>query len=261
VYSSLKITNLLSILQPLRDAAAEGAGNAHLYEEEQMEAFIMTAARTGDLNIRVDHALGELTFIDEPFSGLEDQPIASSSRENSVQPSVSTLVRTRLSTIATTLHNTLQVLDPPPVLTAEEQQERVATLVAAAQVERSALQLRLAIVARRRELLSELSVRKEKEEASRRAEKSRVQAEEERKRSLEAARKRDIERARMEIQKKRDEEARQLAQSLKDRGNLKVNIDVRLIILCFLPRRMRADVAVSAGHGQPQHGQSHAAPG
>ena len=78
--------------------------------------------------------------------------------------------------------------------------------------------------------MSELSARKEKEEASRRAVQSRVEAEEERKRVMEAARMRDIERAREQIQKKRDEEARQLAQSLKERGSLKVNIEVSSLL-------------------------------
>ncbi|KAI0321539.1 hypothetical protein OF83DRAFT_1099158 [Amylostereum chailletii] len=225
VYSSLKIANLLQILQPLRDAAAEGAGSAATYEAEQVEAFIIAGAHAGELRIRVDHTTGEIAFIDEAFAGSDDTPLPSTSRENIVQPSASSIVRTRLSTIAITLHNTLSVLEPKPQPTPEEQQKRVANLVAAAQAERKTLQLRRAIVARRRELRSELSVRKEKEDASRRAEVSRREREEEGRRAIEEVRKREVERARKEIQEKRNEEARQLAQSLKERGNLKVNID------------------------------------
>ncbi|VDB94877.1 unnamed protein product [Peniophora sp. CBMAI 1063] len=224
VYSSLKIEHLLDILAPLRDAAEKGAGSAHLYSAEQVEQFIMAAAHAGDLAVRIDHAEGELAFMDEPFLNLEDGS-GGTVREDAVQPSASSIVRSRLSTIATTLHNTLQILTPPVLPSPAEQQERLATLVAAAEAERKALSLRRAIVAKRRELVTELSAKKEKEEAMRRAERTRVEAEEERKKQIEAARKRDIERARAQIQSQREEEARQLAKSLKERGTLKADID------------------------------------
>jgi len=112
------------------------------------------------------------------------------------------------------------------VSTSEEQRARVSALVTAADAERKALQLRRAIVARRRELLSEIAARREKEEQSRRSEESRLAKYDETRRAMEDARRREIERARAEIQQRKNEEARQLAQSLRDRGNLKVDIDV-----------------------------------
>ncbi|EED79597.1 predicted protein [Postia placenta Mad-698-R] len=102
---------------------------------------------------------------------------------------------------------------------------RFVALVSAAQAERKALQLRRALVARRRELLSELSVRKEKEEASRRAELTRREKEEEARRVTEEARKKEQDRARREIEIIRNEEARKLAQSLKEKGTLKVDLN------------------------------------
>ena len=73
----------------------------------------------------------------------------------------------------------------------------------------------------------EIVGKKEKEEAARRAERSRVEAEEERKRSVEAAKRKEQERMKAVIQSQREEEARQLAKSLKERGTLKADIDVR----------------------------------
>jgi len=226
VYSSIKIANLIKLLQPLRDAAAEDAGDTTIYDEEQVEAYIMRCARVGELNVRVDHAAGSITFGDEAFANCDDTPSASTAHENDVQASATTLIRTRLSAIATVLHDSLTVIEPAPILTTEEQQTRVAALVTAAQVEREALQLRLAVVARRRELLSELSARKEKEEASRRAEAARREKEEEDRKVVEDIRRREQERAKKEIESIRTEEARKLAQSLKERGNLKVDINV-----------------------------------
>ena len=224
VYSSITIENLLSLLQPLRDALSSGDGDPAIYEPEQIEAYIMRGTHAGELNVRVDHASGTLEFIDDPFTGFD---VASSSAHGIVvQPSAASLVRTRLSSIANALNHALAILDPPPVPSAEEQHARVAALVNAADAERKALQLRRAIVARRRELLSELAARKEKEEQSRRSEESRLAKFDESRRAMEDARRREIERARAEIQQRRNEEARQLAQSLRERGNLKVDIDV-----------------------------------
>ena len=233
VYSSITIENLLSLLQPLREALAEGSGDSTIYEPEQIEAYIMRGTHKGELNVRVDHASGTLDFVDDPFSGFDNTQVATSSTHGIVvQPSAASHVRTRLSGIATALNHALTILEPPPVPTADEQRARVAALVTAADAERKALQLRRAIVARRRELLSELAARKEKEEQSRRSEESRLAKYDESRRAVEDARRREIERARAEIQQRRNEEARQLAQSLRERGNLKVDIDVSRVKGC-----------------------------
>jgi translation initiation factor 3 subunit A len=226
VYSSITIENLLALLQPLRDALADGGGDSTIYKPEQIEAYIMRVTRAGELNVRIDHASGTLQFVDDPFAGSDDQQTSPSSHGIVVQPSAASLVRTRLGGIAAALNHVLAILDPLPVPSAEEQRARVTTLITAADAERKALQLRRAIVARRRELLSELAARKEKEEQSRRSEESRQVRHDEARRALEDARRREIERARAEIQQRRNEEARQLAQSLRERGNLKVDIDV-----------------------------------
>ncbi|OCH86931.1 hypothetical protein OBBRIDRAFT_890151 [Obba rivulosa] len=221
VYSSIKISNLLELVAPMRTTEIEGAV---AYDDEQIEAYVMGCARRGELNVRVDHAVGNLTFVESPFAIEDPSSSTSMASINGVQPSTTEFVRTRLSSLATCLHNSLTTLYPPKAPTEEEQQAKFAALVAAAQAERKALQLRRAIVARRRELLSELSVRKEKEEASRRAEISRREKEEEARKAQEDLRKKEIERARREIETIRNEEARKLAQSLKEKGTLKVDV-------------------------------------
>ena len=221
VYSTMKIAHLLDLVVPL-EGSFEGA-----FTSSQVEAFLMNCARNGDLRVRVDHASGSVTFIDEPFASSSGSAPSSAHLEKLVQPSAHELVRTRLSTVATCLHTSLNLINPPSVDESQEAaQEKFATLVAAATAERKALQVRRAIVARRRELLSELTVRKEKEEASRRAELTRREKDEQAKRALEDIRRKEQERIRKDIEKMKQEEARQLAQSLKEKGSLKVDLEV-----------------------------------
>ncbi|KAF8632712.1 hypothetical protein AX15_001735 [Amanita polypyramis BW_CC] len=226
VYSTVKIDNLLSLVRPLKEAGIEGA-----FDEEQVESYIMGCARRGELNIRVDHKDGSITFVDDPFVSSDEQNVVSetmvsSSSEGFVQPSMVDLVRTRLSRIAMSLHNSLEIIEPKETrtsLSAEEQAEKFKVLVAAADAERRALRLRRALVARRRELFNELSVRKEKEETSRRAEISRREKEEDERRKREELRRKEHERARREIESIKIDEAKKYAQSLVDKGILKAN--------------------------------------
>ena len=226
----------------------------------------MGCARRGELRIRVDHATETISFIDEPFAYADEPSVAgpstagTSSRDTTIQPSSSELVRTRLSTLATALHNAVRLIDPAPVLTPEEeaahQASQFAELVAAANAERRALSLRKALVARRRELLSELSVRKEKEEASRRAEFTRAKKLIEEQKEKEDAKKKEIERARREIESIRTEEAKKLAQDLMKRGGLKVSIAVRPSCRLLAHQLL----TVFLGHGRPEQGPTDAPP-
>ncbi|KAF8840291.1 hypothetical protein BDN67DRAFT_1069437 [Paxillus ammoniavirescens] len=222
VYSTLKISALIELVKPLEE-----------FGGEHVEAYLMGCARRGELRVRIDHASETIIFTDDAFGHPDDSnaagpSTASALRDATIQPSNADLVRTRLSTLATTLHNAVRVIDPLPTLSpadqASLQASKFAELVAAANAERHALSLRKALVARRRELLSELSVRKEKEEASRRAELTRAKKLSEEQKEKEDAKKREIERARKEIETIRTEEAKKLAQDLMKRGGLKVSI-------------------------------------
>ncbi|KAF8527868.1 hypothetical protein BU17DRAFT_38847 [Hysterangium stoloniferum] len=203
VYSSIKITHLLSLVAPLNGVASEENPS----DEPSLEAFIMSAAHHGELLVRVDHAQGTITFTQSVFA---------STSVATVQPSPSSLVVSRISSLANMLHNTLQTIHPS---SHPSQEDRLQALVVAAQAERKAIIVRQLIVGRRRELLSEISVRKEKEEASRKAEQARREKEEDAKRAVEDVRRREQERVRQTIEHNRAEEARRLAQALK--GTLK----------------------------------------
>lgn len=230
VYSTIKVSNLMELLQPLKES---GIPDVCTYNAENVEAYIMGCARRGELNVHVDHSAGSITFTDDPFVSTDD-PSSSTSRthEIPIQPSTADLVRTRLSSLALCLHNSLSAIHPEcERFSEEEQQLKFSQLAAAANVEREELRNRRALVARRRELLTELSQRKEKEELSRRAELARKQKEGEERRLIEERRRREVENAKKEIENIRTEEAKKFAQSLKEKGNIKVDINVRLITL------------------------------
>lgn len=218
VYSAINISHFISLVAPLNDAGLQSMSvdadkeSVGIWDKERIEAFVMSAARRGEILVRVDHAQGTLTFSDDIFVTTAPADL---------QPSPGTLVVSRVNSLATTLHNTLQTLHPP---TQPSQDDKLQVLVAAAEAERKAIQVRRSIVARRRELLSELSVRKEKEEASRKAEQTRREREEETKRAVEDIRRREIERVRKTMEINRTEEARRLAQALK--GTLKGPVEV-----------------------------------
>ncbi|KIJ67327.1 hypothetical protein HYDPIDRAFT_173905 [Hydnomerulius pinastri MD-312] len=224
VYSTLKLSALFELVAPLQDLQDGAAG------KEKVEAYLMGCARRGELRVRIDHATETISFVDDAFAHAEDAaaaagPSTSTHREASVQPSSAELVRTRLSVLARALQKAVRVIDPA----AEEEEEaaqakRVAELVAAAQAERHRLSLRRALIARRRELLSELSQRKEKEEASRRAEQLRARKLVEEAKEKDDAKRKELERARKEIESIRTEEAKKLAADLVKRGGLKVPI-------------------------------------
>ncbi|KAG7087346.1 hypothetical protein E1B28_013322 [Marasmius oreades] len=230
VYSSIKINNLLSLVEPLRDAKVEG-----VYDNEQIEAYVMGCARRGELSVRVDHLEGSIVFIDELYAnnGADDltrpsTSIASTSTSRDttlIQPNLSELVRTRLGNVALCLHNSIQVLDAPTreaqLPTEEEQKERLTALVAAVEGERKSLQLRRAVVARRRELLGELTARREKEEVSRRAEQSRREKEEEDRKTRLEMQVRERERNRKELEQIRQQETDKLAKGMIQTGMLK----------------------------------------
>ncbi|KIJ45509.1 hypothetical protein M422DRAFT_29646 [Sphaerobolus stellatus SS14] len=218
VYSSIKLSYLNTLIEPLNKAELQDAtsdapetSKAGSWDEDKLESFLMSAARRGELPVRVDHAHGTLTFIASLFGATSP----------TVQPSPGAFIVSRVSTLATTLHNTVQTLYPTPQISPEE---KFQDLVSAAQAERRAIQIRQSIVARRRELLSELSVRKEKEEAIIRAEQARRDKEAQAKRAVEELKQREMERVKKSIEQTRAEEVRKLAEALK--SSLKAPIEV-----------------------------------
>ncbi|KAF7290300.1 Eukaryotic translation initiation factor 3 subunit A [Mycena chlorophos] len=233
VYASVRIAFVMDLVAPLREAPEGDEKPApSVFDPEQVESYIMGSARRGELRVRVDHADGSIAFVDEAFTdalGYDEDGVNSPSQEadaleGAVQPRISELVRTRLSRVATCLYNALEVVEPPvSTTTTEEEQAQFKTFLQAVQTERKALALRRSLVARRRELLSELTVRREKEDALRRAELGRREKEDEAKRLREEAKRREAER----IQKIKDEvknnEAEKYKETLVKKGLIKAN--------------------------------------
>ncbi|KAJ6583222.1 hypothetical protein B0H10DRAFT_2097705 [Mycena sp. CBHHK59/15] len=217
VYASVRVAFIMELVEPLREGCTDGA-----FEPEQVESYIMGCARRGELSVRVDHADGSIAFVDDAFGDvLADAPPPTSAHEAPVQPSGSELVRTRLGRVARCLHNSLAVLDAPAPATPEAEQEKFKALAAQVHAERKALALRRALVARRRELLSELSVRKEKEEAARRADASRREKEDEARRAKDEARRRELARIHKIQEDMKAQDAERYKAALVEKGILK----------------------------------------
>ncbi|KAF8880607.1 hypothetical protein CPB85DRAFT_434218 [Mucidula mucida] len=207
VYSTMRLKDLLELVTPLGAEWSQG----------RVESYVMGCARRGELNVRLDHLQGSVEFVDDGFGKVNEDQVGA--RESGVQPSVGELVRKRLGSVAVCLHNTLAMLEPAPE--SDKDAEKLDALVKAVNAERHALSLRRALVARRRELNSELSVRKEKEESSRLAEIARRKKEEEGRREKEMARAREVERVKKERENIQRVEAEKYAQSLLKVGTLK----------------------------------------
>ncbi|KAF8145801.1 hypothetical protein K438DRAFT_1991478 [Mycena galopus ATCC 62051] len=168
----------------LRHAAVEPKMKtaSHMFDLEAVKSYIMGCAHRGELAVRID----------EPFGDVLDTPSPSASpskdgRDGVIQPSAAGLVCTRLGSVACCLHNTLEIIEPAATSTStpEEEQATFAALAQSIQKECKALQLRRALVTRRRELLAKLAVRKEKEDAVRHAEVAKREKEEAERRARE----------------------------------------------------------------------------
>lgn len=208
VYSSLAISYLLELVGPLNKHLA--ADDSQRFDQENIEAFIMSTAKRGELLVRVDHASGTIAFVDDSFTS------APAAGATVLQPSPGKIVRSRLGHLAESLYIVLQQLEPA------KETSTLASIEAALHAERQALQARRSIVARRRELAAELQQRKQNEERSLLAEQQMREREEaERKRKTDALREAQ-KRAKEEMDRKRKEENVKIVSSLLDRG---VSID------------------------------------
>ncbi|KAG8899724.1 eukaryotic translation initiation factor 3 subunit A, partial [Tulasnella sp. 403] len=141
VYSSVKISHILDLVAPLNagpSTGGEGASEIH-YDHPHIEAFVMACAKRGEMQVRVDHAQGSITFGADAF--------ASSSAASSSPVS---LIRNRLTRLATALTTSLSHLEPPvPAPSQEEQQDAFKALVEQLDKEKKDLNERLRVLARR----------------------------------------------------------------------------------------------------------------
>lgn len=224
VYDAVKLDRVMQLVSAFKAP--------YNYTAADIEKFCLNACKKGHLNIRVDHIEKAITFEDDVFAA-DVHPSASSSSDTDVvrlQSTPSELVRTQLSRLAACLDTTLKTVDPSVLENAQRaKKEAFARAIAAAEEEHKAAVARKAILARRKELLEELAARRDKEEANAKAERLRLQQEAEQKRVAEETKRREQERIRKELEAVRVEEAKKMAQSLKEKGGLKLSEEVRYL--------------------------------
>jgi len=161
-----------------------------------LEKFIMNASRRGEINASVDHVAKTINFVAAP-----------------ADPN-------RLSNLAIYLHNAIQFLNPAPVVS---RAEAFAAALAEAEEERKRTEHRRLIVQKRRELMEEANLRREREESAAKAERAKQLAEENARLQKEAIAKADMDRLQRQMDATRREEALKLAEQLA-KGGLKVDI-------------------------------------
>ena len=229
VYDKVKVTKVMDLV-----SAFEAPYN---YTPAQIEKFALNACKRGHLKLSIDHIEQAITFQDDVFEAdvhPSAQPtatsgpiaIASAAETDSVrlQSTPSELVRTQLARLASTLDSTLKIIDPSVVEKAvADKKQAFAHAIAVAEQEHRAAVARKAILARRKELLEEKAAQRDRDEAIAKAERARLAAAADQKRIAEETLQREQERIKKELEAVRIEEAKKMAQSLKERGGLKLD--------------------------------------
>ncbi|KAL7422773.1 eukaryotic translation initiation factor 3 subunit A [Cryptotrichosporon argae] len=190
VYDTVSLDHILSLVKPFDNGP-------WATDMPALEKFLMTAARRGDINATVDHVAKTISFVAPPAN------------------------LNRLADLAVCLHNAVQYLHPQP---ATARADAFAAAIAQAEEERKQTTYRRLIVQKRRELMEEANLRREKEEATARAERAKQAAEDAARREREAARQAEMDRLQRQIEATRRDEARKLAEQLAAKGALKVDI-------------------------------------
>lgn len=163
-----------------------------------LEKFLMTASRNGDINATIDHVAKTLNFA-PPAADLN-----------------------HLSNLALCLHNAIQYIQPVPVTS---RAEAFAAAIAEAEEERKRAEHRRLIIQKRRELMEEANLRREREESTAKAERAKQLAEETARREKEAARAAEVERLQRQMEATRREEARKLAEQLAAKGGISIDVN------------------------------------
>ncbi|WWC71542.1 uncharacterized protein I206_105500 [Kwoniella pini CBS 10737] len=190
VYDTVTLSHILNLVKPFDNTP-------WATEKPSLEKFLMTACRRGDINASVDHVAQTITFV-----------------TSTAQPN-------RLSDLAIVLYNTIQYLNPAPVTS---RADAFAAAIAQAEEERKQIAHRRQIVTKRRELMEEANLRKQREESTALAERLKVKAAEDERKAKEAAKQAEFDRLRKQMDDARRAEAEQLAKQLADKGALKVDI-------------------------------------
>lgn len=139
-----------------------------------IEKFIMNGCKKGDLAIRIDHAVGVLTFDSDVFSSAKalHPGSAAGSAENEISPvqrlqsTPSEIIRSQLTRLAKSLYMTCQYVDPSfNAARAQAKAKAFARAKTGAETEHVETLARKAIIEKKKEAASSALAQKEKEEA------------------------------------------------------------------------------------------------
>ncbi|KAJ3966039.1 hypothetical protein EV361DRAFT_602426 [Lentinula raphanica] len=235
VYSEVRIEDVVRMVSPLeRGFGGVGGETGKKTLESYIDSYIVSLAKKGEMGIRIDHREHAILFIDEGLALGSDEAHAASSylpssfpafssiesnASGSVQPSPTSLVRTRLSAVAGCLDVASRALgvvqrarlqDASISSEAHAQSEEfpsVETLIAY----RKSLLLHQSLTFRRRQLNQELQARAQAQSMSVAAENARRAKEQARLLSLVEAREREAARRKAELEQIRRNEAEKYA--------------------------------------------------
>lgn len=213
VYDAVKLDKVMELVSAFKAPFA--------YTREEIEKFCLNAAKRGHLSISVDHLTQAITFQEDIFNAGSHPAASVSGEQDSVQLQATpgNLVRTQLTRLVTSLDGTIRTIEPTIVQDAQRAKQDVfVRALAVAELEHKAALARKAILARHKELLQERA----RDEAKAEAERARLAAESEQKRIAEEIRRKEQERLRKELEAVRAEETRKMAQSLREKGGLKL---------------------------------------
>lgn len=189
-----------------------------------IEKFIMNGCKKGDLAIRVNHAVGVLTFDSDVFSSAKalhpGSATGSAESETSsvqrLQSTPSEIVRTQLTRLAKTLYLTVQYVDPSfNAARAEAKTKAFARAKAGAEAEHQETLARKAIIEQKKEAASNALAQKEKEEATAKRRRAQELQEKENQRLADEQRERERRRLKAEQDRIRQEELKKQLDDLK----------------------------------------------
>ncbi|KAK4704359.1 translation initiation factor 3 subunit A, partial [Phenoliferia sp. Uapishka_3] len=222
VYQSLKIERVVRL-------ASFGAAEDSETTRRRVERFVTEACRRGDLDVTIDHASGAIRF-DEDLFGSDATPVASTSAQydsvNTLQPSASTLLRTHLTRLASTLYATLDIVSPhnSPIASALASRALAFTnLEAHGSDERDEIVSRTQIIKRRKELADEQTAKQAQEDAYQRTIKAQLKAEADAKKAQDDIRNREIAKMQRELAAQKKAETDKLAAELAARTGLAID--------------------------------------
>mgnify|MGYP000011642713 FL=1 len=218
VYDSVKLDQVMQLVSAFKEP--------YSYTPMDIEMFCLHACKRGHVSLRIDHMSRAITFQDDVFAADVHPALSNAGETDSVrlQSMPSELVRTQLARLAESLDRTLRVVDREGLAKEHAAREQaMQRAIATAEEEHQATLKRKSMIERRKELLRDMMRRKEEEEAQLRTERLRQHAEAEQRRFAEEARRRELDHVRKEMEAAKLEEARKMAQSLKERGGLKLS--------------------------------------